>query len=236
MINSVITEKPILFNGDMVRAILDGRKTQMRRPIKPQPFNGLSNKEAIKQIGGLPAGRSLYQEINSAWQSRFVDINCPLGEPGDRLWVREAWKPSISHSCAMDICDCGDVQVEYLADGSFEFFRDDDIAESWTMPKSAQEGNDTPSIHMPRWASRIHLEITYVRVERIQDISEADAKAEGVDGPESAAAQFCGWYEKPLPAFRRLWESIYSSDSWDQNPWVWVVEFRRIEQQIGVAA
>ncbi|WP_444891803.1 hypothetical protein ACJJIE_00150 (plasmid) [Microbulbifer sp. TRSA001] len=216
----------------MVRAILEGRKTQTRRLIKPQPFNGASDEEAIKQIGGLPAGRSLYQEINSAWQSRFVDIDCPYGEPGDRLWVRETWKPDL---CAIDACNCGCVRVEYLADNSFTYFENESIAESWTMPKSAQEGNDTPSIHMPRWASRITLEIAGIRIQRIQDISEEDAKAEGVDGPESAAAQFCGWYEKPRPAFRRLWESIYSNDSWDQNPWVWVIEFRRVEQA-GVAA
>ncbi|WP_444938698.1 hypothetical protein [Microbulbifer sp. JMSA002] len=212
-------ERPILCNEDMVRAILDGRKTQVRKLIKPQPFNGASDEEAIKQIGGLPPRPSLHQVINQAWRSGCADIPCPLGKPGDRLWVRETWKSSISHSFAMDTCDCEDVQVEYLADGSFKFFRDDNIAEGWAMPKSAQEGNNTPSIHMPRWASRINLEIANIRNGRIQEINEEDAKAEGVDGPESAAAQFCGWYEKPRPAFRRIWESIYGGDSWNKNPW-----------------
>ncbi|MCO1334508.1 hypothetical protein MO867_09160 [Microbulbifer sp. OS29] len=88
---------------------------------------------------------------------------------------------------------------------------------------------------MLHWASLITLEITGIRVERIQDITEEDVKAVGVDGPESASAQLCGVHEKPLPAFRRLWESIYANDSWNLNPWVWVVEFRRIEEQEAAA-
>ncbi|MCO1336533.1 hypothetical protein MO867_19555, partial [Microbulbifer sp. OS29] len=198
----------------------DGRKTQMRRPIKPQPFNGASDEEAIKQIGGLPAGRSLYQEINSAWQSRFIDINCPLGEPGDLLWVRETHH--LSHQN----------KVTYRADYSSNPFSEDECGEDCSMVGEKWR----PSIHMPRWASRITLEITNVRVERIQDINGDDANAEGIQSwidsfksrPTYHQNSNLGGY--PVTAFSRMWKSIYGAEGWDQNPWVWAIEFRRVEQ------
>ncbi|WP_444905342.1 hypothetical protein ACJJIU_22225 (plasmid) [Microbulbifer sp. CnH-101-E] len=231
-------ERPILFNAEMVRAILDGRKTQTRRLIKPQPFNGANDEEIIKQIGGLPAGRSLYQEINSAWQSRFVDIDCPYGEPGDRLWVRETF--------GFEVRSLGGTpheQIVYRASKP-------DAVRCYDCDGMEQPIKWKPSIHMPRWASRITLEITTVRVERIQDISEEDAKAEGLRW-HSLYREWGGvelhpdsrpnllqwrWYDNPIEAFKNLWESINGAGSWDQNPWVWVIEFRRVEQQAGVAA
>ncbi len=164
-------ERPIMFTGPMVRAILDGRKTQTRRVIRPQP----------RWVGdpGIP------------FRTEDADpkgiIQCPYGKPGDQLWVRETWAPNE-----------GDV----LAGKAFYRADNNTIVERWR-----------PSIHMPRWASRITLEITKVRVERLQDISEEDAKAEG---------------SAYRTEFRDIWRSIYGDGSWAHNPWVWVIEFRRI--------
>lgn len=188
-------ERPILFSGPMVRAILDGRKTQTRRVVKPQPF---SNEEYRFNFpkplrGGLLACNYLSSHL------------CPCGQPGDWLWVRETW--------------CHEFEGGYL-------YRADDL--SGLAPEFVDgDGNPTgrsgwkPSIHMPRAASRITLEITGVRVERLQEISEDDAIAEGVVGHEEI---------QPASAYyRELWESINGHGSWDANPWVWVVEFRRFK-------
>ncbi|WP_444934942.1 hypothetical protein [Microbulbifer sp. JTAC008] len=219
-------EKPILFNAEMVRAILDGRKTQTRRLIKPQPFNGASDEEAIKQIGGLPPRLSLHQVINQAWRSGYADIPCPLGKPSDRLWVRETHH--LSHQN----------KVTYRADYPFNPFNEDECGEDCSMVGEKWR----PSIYMPRWASRICLEITNVRIERIQDINGDDANAEGIQSwidsfkarPTYHQNSNLGGY--PVTAFSRMWKSIYGDHSWDQNPWVWVIEFRRVEQQAEAAA
>jgi hypothetical protein len=200
-------ERPILFKGEMVRAILEGRKTQTRRIVKPQPR---------RVDGGVPFGDA------PAWahaEPGSMMMRCPHGKLGDRLWVKENW--ATSHHCdhlkprEID----SDWRIHYAADGQI----------GGLLKRS--------NIHMPRWASRITLEITGVRVERLQDISEADAKAEGV---ESLHDQFCV-VEKWLPKtwetgdcgsnkfiFATLWQSINGDGSWDANPFVWVVEFRRL--------
>ncbi|USD22121.1 hypothetical protein MJO52_03020 [Microbulbifer variabilis] len=225
-------ERPILLNGDMVRAILDGRKTQTRRLINPQPFNGVSDEEAIKQIGGLPPRLSLHQVINQAWRSGCADIPCPLGKPDDRLWVRETHH--LSHQ----------KKVTYRADYPFNPFNEDECGEDCSMVGEKWR----PSIHMPRWASRITLEITAIRIQRIQNISEEDAIAEGVLNstlqapPTKTVMYHCGPWPTPIcgesarDAYGALWESTYGKDSWDQNPWVWVIEFRRVEHQAEAAA
>lgn len=192
-------ERPILFNADMVRAILDGRKTQTRRVVKAD----------FDIIGECDDG-SLWPWREDCENGGDIWYPCPYGQPGDRLWVRETWAMS------------GHQRVEYRAapaDGS-----DFRCVDRWR-----------PSIHMPRWASRITLEITAVRVERLQDISEEDAKAEGVwkYGDEDC------WkiYTKttsfgtscPRRSFESLWQSINGPDSWNANPWVWVIEFKRVE-------
>ena len=170
-------ERPILFSGPMVRALLDGSKTQTRRVIKPRHL-AFFNQNAAAMLND--------------WNERPL----PYGKPGDRLWVRETWHDASSslHSCAL-----------YRADGI------DLHWDKWT-----------PSIHMPRWASRITLEITSVRVERLQDISEADAQAEGIT---SAECLECDGF---VNAFSKLWEQINGPGSWDANPWVWAIEFRRL--------
>ncbi|WP_422096847.1 hypothetical protein [Variovorax sp.] len=190
-------ERPILFSAPMVRALLDGTKTQTRRVVKPQP-------DSISP-DGIPARFFHQRAIGSGYP---VQIRSPYGQLGDRLWVRETWQAVRGDDRARHICtsprpDVG--WIEYAATP-----REDEPAYKWR-----------PSIHMPRWASRIDLEVTGVRIERLQDISEADARAEGYDiGPPPCIDDPVRWY-------RYLWEQLNGAGSWDANPWVWVVMFRR---------
>jgi hypothetical protein len=233
-------ERPILFSAPMVRALLAGTKTQTRRAWPEQPPPGV-------QVAWVPGETSA---------GRY-------GKPGDRLWVREAFSGPhcMEKTDELPAMPPGQWPQEsaiwYWADGNPDYG-------DWTRPR--------PSIHMPRWASRITLEVTEVRVERLQDISEADAIAEGIERGQD----FPGWYRGPLPgdsagleqagrdfkiptafpklAYRALWESINGNrpklpnnigsrryprikkwldahpdtTSWDANPWVWVVSFRRL--------
>ena len=190
-------ERPILFSAPMVRALLDGSKTQTRRVVKPQPvYDG-------RFAGGWKLKGKKGHE--AATCSPFIAEVCPYGQPGDRLWVRESFAHIYRDNSSPERRSFED--VAYMADG-----RGIDIG---------AYGSWKPSIHMPRWASRITLEITGVRVERLQDISEADARAEGAsqhpDGP---------WH-----AYRSLWTLINGPDSWAANPWVWIIEFKRIDQK-----
>jgi len=184
-------ERPILFSGPMVRAILEGRKTQTRRVVKPQPGCDPRDDEH------LDMGR------------------CPYGQPGDRLWVREAWhtdERDLEYARAKHEDAMSDSPIYYRADPE-----NDNAGCTWR-----------PSIHMPRWASRITLEITRVRVERLQEISEKDAIAEGAD-PYLHPVHPGREGLRHVDGFRSLWESINGPGSWDANPWVWVIEFKRVE-------
>ena len=198
-------ERPILFSGAMVRALLDGSKTQTRRIAKMRVCGN-------KMIP-IPA------DDDPDWV-QFVAENT-YGQPGDRLWVRETFS---------DIYGAGGdeerrkEEVMYRADGETDPYV---IGGRWT-----------PSIHMPRWASRILLEIVSVRVERLQDISEADAKAEGIGPHEvrqfaifglSATERAAVYRDAAVGPFQGLWQQINGAGSWDANPWVWVVEFNRVE-------
>ncbi|MGY0145232.1 hypothetical protein [Edwardsiella tarda] len=208
-------ERPIIFNDEMVRAILSGTKTMTRRPMKVQPtpsktrpgdFSFPSKKlESMVHVSDLAPGNSPIPDCHLF----FLECCCPYGQPGDRLWVRETFG------------DCG-VRFVYRAD------TDDGAA--------CQVKRWTPSIHMPRWASRITLEITDVRVESLQDITDGDARAEGVPEAGGLLPEYPGTYLTPKGdfasarvAFQRLWESIYGDDGWDANPWVWVIAFRRVD-------
>lgn len=208
-------ERPILFNGDMVRALLDGRKTQTRRIVKPtKDRNGSGCHLSPCEVAG---------EINAG--DYFL---CPYGQPGDRLWVKETWRPEIAHSCAMDACDCADVFVRYAAGGTGQPFFDRDIPDEWLMPKASAKGNVSP-LFMPRWASRITLEIVSVRVEWLQDISPNYCIEEGAWRIEDKEI---GRGHEAVDAYRALWQSINGADSWGANPWVWVVEFKRVEDSL----
>ena len=179
-------ERPILFSAPMVRAILDGSKTQTRRLVKPQP--------------SILAGELLCWKDDALTDDQMADL-CPNGQPGDRLWVRETFAEGI-HQMA---------DANHWAYAADRFGTQQRLSDRWK-----------PSIHMPRAASRITLEINSVRVERLQDISEADAMAEGVN-----AGKYLGLERANARAFSELWESINGPDSWAANPWVWVIEFRR---------
>lgn len=195
-------ERGMIFNDEMVRAILGGNKTQTRRIVEEKFY-----------------GRAVAAEL--------LAKHCPYGQPGDRIWVRETYRV---HGKATDVAT-----LVYRAS----------VRNSWTEQTHrvpAEVCNKpvsekwTPSIHMPRWASRILLEITNVRVERLNDISECDARDEGVPPAGSLLPDHPGTFLTPngdfamaKVAFQRLWESIYGEESWSANPWVWVIEFERIQ-------
>lgn len=232
---SQIKERPILFSAPMVRAILEGRKTVTRRAIKIQPH--------IDASGNFCVGSSNYGQdgYSKPVTKHFVNGCCPYGKPGDRLWVRETFALlGNEDGCCIDWQDNlvkGDERGAariYRAScppGDYGLNQIPAKAE-WKPDTEAMEydGAWRPSIHMPRWASRILLEITDVRVERLQDITCEQAAAEGVHrGPlrEWCASDEGGACHKyPVPAFRDLWQSV--GGNWDANPWVWVVEFKRV--------
>ncbi len=176
--------KPIIFNTDMVRAILDGRKTQTRRVIP----RDVVTKNAIASI--IRGGELGFTK-------------CPYGQVGSKLWVRETWVPTFQG------LDC--------------LYKADETGKPSLFPVSGWK----PSIHMPRWASRITLEITEVRVERLQEISEEDAIAEGI--PPFAPNGKVQSSTIPCKHFSTLWDSLNAKRGygWETNPWVWVISFRR---------
>ncbi|WP_457927273.1 hypothetical protein [Pseudomonas aeruginosa] len=203
-------ERPILFTGPMVRAILEGRKTVTRRVVKPQP----------DFLGSMVDPNTPFKTLDAGLHAR---ITCPHGHPGDRLWVREAW--------------AADAQVDAIAPRDLSqgepIWYPADFSVRQTGCSMISKGRGRPSIHMPRWASRILLEITAVRVERLQDISEEQALAEGVHGePCDHARQACSdigcWGDTAKGAFGFLWEQLNGAGAWQANPWVWVVEFKRV--------
>lgn len=208
--------KPILFNDAMVRAILDGRKTQTRRVVDSIAGMG---RVAEFQASHTPGYAWTFRDRRSLWNdltgSQLLS-RCPLGQPGDRLWVREAWGIP-QHGMPSHARDVRD--VVYRADGDKEFR---EYGYRWR-----------PSIHMPRWASRITLAITDVRVQRLQDISEDDAQAEGCEA--HSGCNGCGACmgtdcdESAVDGFRDLWDSIAKPGTlWRDNPWVWAISFQRV--------
>lgn len=209
-------ERPILFSGAMVRAILDGRKTQTRRPVKPQPTSGVDGWDWSWPIPGknvTPGTRDYWRDdAKNPLSPRY----CPYGKPGDRLWVRETFS-------RLEAFDFFNPDVPEDVPGFWYWADGEPTWGDWTRPK--------PSIHMPREACRIQLEITDVRVEKLNDCSETDAKAEGAVCIDEAtgrevlfpiacnAGSYCLGYQ-------HLWNSINGAGAWEANPWVWVVEFR----------
>jgi hypothetical protein len=233
-------ERPIIFNGPMVRAILSGIKTQTRRVVKLQPtgewkidtppvLGRITSKHHLKERFGV----FVRLDIETCFPLASL-IPCPYGQPGDRLWVRETWKPVpiSAYRCSEGVQQTPNPQDADEAAVYKAGWDRSGGGVSWRSP-----------IHMPRWASRITLEITDVRVERLQDISEADAIAEGVRGypfrPEDGWPICTGYmvgdddgkttlHPKPQDPYRLLWESINGPGSWDTDPWVWVIQFKRI--------
>lgn len=216
-------ERPILFSGAMVRAILAGTKTQTRRVVKPQPPADKQRSAWYEPgiMGWAPP------EIPSQHWHR---VRCPYGQPGDRLWVRESFwldREGVAYKADQE---CGS---PWLEAGAYKAMR---TAENGT-PYVSNWGW-RPSIHMPRWASRITLVVTGVRVERLQDISEADAQAEGArecDPVSGREVLLAGPSQRGsfVLHYRDIWEQINGAGSWEANPWVWVVEFKRLEARHG---
>lgn len=269
-------ERPILFSAPMVRALLDGSKTQTRRVIThkryPVPSWATFGQEMDKDLFRWSEEQTPGQPLR-ALRRWPIDgcgphaIPCPYGQPGDRLWVREAWRigawsvddgslaidylsseptktPWISVPEDSNNYHCASVFENYWIQSTDDCIKsklstDDSGTYHWAPGQSPCRKR--PSIHMPRWASRITLEITAVRVERLQDISEADAVAEGIERQEDGL----GWKRGPISsdhpntatrtafprlAYQSLWEQINGPDSWEENPWVWAIEFKRINQ------
>lgn len=192
-------ERGIIFNAEMVRAILDGRKTQTRRVMNNQPCTLSGETISVQQ-----------DDFNFRWAGDLHNdtsgwFPCPLGKVGDRLWVRETFKTGV----------CTESTIAYKAT-----HRPSDLEEGWY-----EEIKWTPSIHMPRWASRITLEITDVRVERLKDAGDTEFKAEGYP----LKRELTGGSMDPFCWFRNLWDSVSPTNfKYEDNPWVWVIEFKRI--------
>lgn len=216
-------ERPILFSAPMVRAILEGRKCQTRRVVKHDP--SMPNYFPLAHADGTVG--AFFSSADSIVDGVTLQkMWCPYGKPGDLLWVRETWKPVVR--------SIGKSRVYYAADKSYR--EDERAGPLWTF----ERGNRLrPSIHMPRWASRITLRVTNARVEKLQTISAKDILAEGVvdrphhvEGlgkcPISAFDQAC--YPDLASLWAAGWDTINGkTHPWASNPWVWVVEFERIE-------
>lgn len=215
-------ERPILFSAPMVRAILDGRKTQTRRMVNPQP-----EMDSFKGFMKRTFDHGFYDTKDNY-------IKNPYGQPGDRLWVRETCR---AFERPEDMID----GVKYLADDAFIQIEDSEAAANRWIDLNyyrfhakgnpqKKRGQTVPPIHMPRWASRILLEITDVRVERLQEISTADIAAEGFDNGKSNPANGKRHENMQRIGFMELWDKLNAKRGfgWDANPWVWVVSFKRI--------
>jgi hypothetical protein len=222
-----IKERPILFSAPMVRAILEGRKTVTRREVKPSKRSADTQFELHQQPDGSWLPLHTFEESCMDDQGTEHPITCPYGQPGDRLWVRETF---------IDLRGTG---VEHRPDPDSPLQRYAYAADCRLGSHSDEARKNfglkyKPSIHMPRAACRILLEITDVRVERLQDISEDQAKAEGVRLYTDHAELGDWWHVEgietysadPRKSFELLWSSV--GGDWQANPWVWVVEFKRV--------
>jgi hypothetical protein len=216
-------ERPILFNGPMVRALLDGRKTQTRRFVKPQ-----FEREPVDVVDGVPSWDAPTNYDGEVQMNTTRGKPCPYGVPGDRLWVREAWRSTSdldanSGSRIAELC----LDAGYRSPWAPIRYEADTTQRNWehtsTPPHDREPaaGRYRHARFMPRWASRITLEVTGVRVERLQDISEADAQAEGVELSDDQTYPYTF-------AFATLWDQLNGDDAWSADPWVWVVEFKRV--------
>jgi hypothetical protein len=249
-----MSERPILFSAPMVRAILEGRKTQTRRIIKrPLKHPGWTEYVYFGPSANNPTCVSRVIECGPDYPDDDSDaVLCPYGAPGERLWVRETWAHyqtvnSVRRPSGASFAEVSDGLAGYRADGheTIEDFRKHVQLMSGCDLEAVEINGDRwrPSIHMPRWASRLSLEITGVRVERVQAISYEDACAEGCAIPSLEVPAFetvtlpAGSMESwdqiarrlrwPQRFYEQVWESINGADSWAANPWVWVVEFKR---------
>jgi hypothetical protein len=203
-------ERQILFSTPMVQAILDGRKTMTRRVLKPKLIPFIEKSELVN-------GKVCLDLLD-------IEITCPYGIPGDRLWVRETWRR------ADENCPDG---IYYKANNMLVYFdgNEPEIVRN-AIEQYPRDGKNKPSIFMPRWASRITLEIVSVRIERLQKITDQDALAEGI--PEDMILEAHNYLIRrgsdEKMAFKTLWDSINGKTyPWESNPFVWVIEFKKVE-------
>ncbi len=226
-----VRERPILFSAPMVRAILDGQKTQTRRVVNLRNGmidfvgSGLSRDPADPSSDWNNPSCWGYEHFDQGWCLLKPDgpsshqIPCPYGQPGDRLWVRETWAD-------LRGTGIGTASAAYRAESLNADGRENADARRCREDYGVKW---RPSIHMPRWASRITLEITDIRVERVREISRDDVIAEGICERDGLPIEDChaGWHEP----FAQLWDSINAKRGfpWADNPWVWVVAFKRID-------
>lgn len=199
----------MIFNGEMVRAILDGRKTQTRRLMAIQPeHSDLGLRRVIDSKNGRDNGKYFWAQSDAlGLKARSKPFACPFGAVGDRIWVRETWAEAGASAPDLKL-----YRANYPAH----------VPTHYENVPPADEIRWTPSIHMPRWASRLTLEITGVRVDRLSNVSDEDA---GKEGYPANPAPYGGSMDKWL-WFRQLWDSIYPEQSFKHNPWVWVIEFK----------
>lgn len=219
-------ERPILFNTEMVKTVLDGRKTQTRRVIKCVPSNFCFGDVAAVTNGDRWAiSRSKYNHLSGCWPPKGEPgLKCPYGQVGDVLYVRETIR-TICYGRGEKFA-YGEHCVEYMADKKLVKCPEE-RDEWWRHNWHVRPSTAISSIHMPKDLARIHLEITAIRVERLLDITEIDAMHEG-DPRQGLIANentHTDW-------FKHLWNGLYwdTGYSWEDNPWVWVVEFKRIEK------
>lgn len=234
-------ERPILFSGEMVRAILDGRKIQTRRVVRNQPPPDIGlihvshyHPTVIDQHGEEAPGAEIFGAYSD---DGYWGCKSPFGEPCDHLWVREThfaygrWETRYSPKKGRDEWHFIDMTVE--CDRNYQYTADSPAIPLANNRRGVTPGWwERPAIFMPHAASRITLAVTCVRVERLQEISEADARAEGAHSVDPVTGHECildtgmGSY---LLHYRDIWEQIYGAGSWDANPWVWVISFQRIK-------
>lgn len=238
-------ERPILFSAPMVRAILAGTKSQTRRVVKPQPdfaqvheWNGETIRDCEARAWCWKGHDFGDGDPCNATPGPEMAALCPYGVPGDRLFVKETWRTALDldkfspAQIGEKAIDAGYPKpwapLKYEADSvEVNRFGLRDLGDAW--------GKTRVSIHMPMWASRISLEVTGVRVERLQAITEEDARAEGVERYDDDGVTYYGPLNRghacARVAFEQLWRTINGPESWSSNPWVWVVAFRRVEAQ-----
>ena len=215
--------RPILFSAPMVRALLDGSKSQTRRNAKfPDDTTSV---EWVVDKETVPTGLPYTGWVIDCSAPLSLPRKCPHGQPGDLLWVRETW--AAADTMLYHYATDPPRYIAYKADLSARCFDPEGPCnvEYWNFDKLKWK----PSIHMWRWASRITLEIVSVRVERLQNISEDDALAEGVSVHPDHHHKPRESIYSPVQAYRDLWESLNGPGSWDANPWVWVIEFKRLD-------
>lgn len=224
-----MTERGIIMSGPLIAPTMDGRKSKTRRVVPDLPDWVIKTTERVENVGpwfhfiaNHPEGKCGHKKCGCIGSERgeqpsMWTVRCPYGEPGDQLWVREMW------NCGTMPRQGRRVNVCFPKVGKKDVrLKNDTEIEQWERYKNKRW---VPSIHMPRWASRIQLEIISVRVERLQDLTEEDAIAEGMPALPNSE-----WYPTWVKTFLHYWNGLNADRGfeWDANPWVWVIEFRRI--------